>query len=110
MSTITTILEGTIDFRGQVMAETITQVGIISSAILAFAVGYTLQSFEILLLVFGGGVVLTLLAVLPPWPMYNRHPVQWLKSTSTSTSSSTPSTTASQKEILAPSSTGTKDE
>ncbi|KAJ1957582.1 hypothetical protein IWQ62_005056 [Dispira parvispora] len=107
MSTITTLLEGTIDFRGQVMAETVTQVGIISSAILAFAVGYALQSFEILLLVFGGGVVLTLLAVLPPWPMYNRHPVQWLKTTS---SSSVSSSTASQKEISASSSTETKDD
>ncbi|KAJ1992325.1 hypothetical protein H4R33_001054 [Dimargaris cristalligena] len=79
MSSISAALEGTIDFQGQVLAEKITQIGIILAAVLAFAVGQFFQSFELLLLVFGGGVVITLLAVLPPWPMYNRHPVSWLK-------------------------------
>ncbi|KAJ1929709.1 hypothetical protein IWQ60_000928 [Tieghemiomyces parasiticus] len=84
MDSLSNAFEATIDFRGQVLAERVTQVGIVVAAVLAFGVGQVFQSFECLLLTFGGGVVLTLLLVLPPWPMYNRHPVQWLKSSSSS--------------------------
>ncbi|KAJ1972308.1 hypothetical protein H4R35_004748 [Dimargaris xerosporica] len=87
MTSLSALIEGSIDFQGQVLAEQITQGGIVLSAILAFIAGYVLQSFEILLLSFGGGIVLTLFLVLPPWPVYNRHPVQWLKPL---TESSTP--------------------
>ncbi|RUS13069.1 hypothetical protein BC937DRAFT_86401 [Endogone sp. FLAS-F59071] len=30
------------------------------------------------MLVFASGFVLSLIAVIPPWPVYNKHPIQWL--------------------------------
>ena len=27
-----------------------------------------------------GGTMLTMLVVVPPWPIYNKHPEQWLPS------------------------------
>lgn len=45
---------------------------------IAFIVGYFLQDIKLALFIGLGGTGLTFLAVVPPWPFFNRHPVKWL--------------------------------
>jgi signal peptidase complex subunit 1 len=45
---------------------------------LAFIVGYIKQDIKLALLIGLVGAALTFLIVVPPWPFFNRHPVQWL--------------------------------
>ena len=61
---------------------------IIIGAIVAFIVGYVLQSFALMVYIHFGVTAFVFLLVVPDWPFYNRHPLQWLeprplKSTST---------------------------
>ncbi|KAL9550103.1 hypothetical protein MBANPS3_004890 [Mucor bainieri] len=69
------ILECTIDFEGQKLAEQLTHYLLVAS----FIVGYSMQSMQMLLIVFAAGLALTALAVIPPWPMYNKHPQPFLQ-------------------------------
>lgn len=66
------------DLQGQRLCERIYTVIIIVFAIVAFLAGYLLQSFTVMLAVFGCGVGAAAVACLPDWPMYNRHPIKWL--------------------------------
>ncbi|KAG2196636.1 hypothetical protein INT46_002344 [Mucor plumbeus] len=68
------VLECTIDFDGQKLAEQLTHYLLILSGIVSFIVGYSMQSMQILLIVFTAGLALTASVVIPPWPMYNKHP------------------------------------
>ncbi|CAB4401362.1 unnamed protein product [Rhizophagus irregularis] len=70
--------EWKIDFEGQKQAELISQVGIILFAAIGFIAGFLLQNLILAFQIFGGGIFLTSLFVLPPWSFYNQHPVQWL--------------------------------
>ncbi|CAM0138190.1 unnamed protein product [Umbelopsis sp. WA50703] len=70
--------EWNIDFEGQRMTDLCLNVILPISAIIAFVYGYIQQSLVATLAIFGGGILLSLLVVLPPWPMYNSHPVKWL--------------------------------
>ncbi|KAG9285886.1 hypothetical protein G9A89_013311 [Geosiphon pyriformis] len=71
-------LEWNIDFEGQKLAEYVYQITVVTFAAIGFGVGFYLQSLEITLQIYAIGVVLSALLVLPPWPFYNSHPVQWL--------------------------------
>jgi signal peptidase complex subunit 1 len=46
--------------------------------IIAFFVGYFTQDIRLSLYVGLAGTVLTFLAVVPPWPFYNKNPEGWL--------------------------------
>ncbi|TFK70982.1 microsomal signal peptidase 12 kDa subunit [Pluteus cervinus] len=70
--------EGKIDFVGQQQVDTIVRYVLVITTILSFVVGFSLQSLSATFGIFGGSTLLLALAVIPPWPMYNRHPVQWL--------------------------------
>ncbi|KMZ72998.1 putative Signal peptidase complex subunit [Zostera marina] len=67
------------DWVGQKLSETLMQVMLVVSAIVAFSTGYILASFRLMLLVYLGGVVLTTLVTVPNWPFFNRHPLKWLE-------------------------------
>uniref|UniRef100_R7WA80 Signal peptidase complex subunit 1 n=1 Tax=Aegilops tauschii TaxID=37682 RepID=R7WA80_AEGTA len=54
------------------------QVLLVASAVAAFLVGYAMADFQLMLLVYAGGVVLTTLVTVPNWPFFNRHPLKWL--------------------------------
>ncbi|KAH9920601.1 microsomal signal peptidase [Fomitopsis serialis] len=70
--------EGKIDFEGQKFVEDITKFTLIAAAVFAFIVGALFQSLRVTLGIFGVASIVLCLVVFPPWPMYNRHPVQWL--------------------------------
>jgi len=70
--------EGQIDFEGQRFAEFLATGLLAIVGGIAFIVGYFLQDIKRALLIGLGGAVLTFLLVVPPWPFFNRHPVEWL--------------------------------
>ncbi|OAD04725.1 hypothetical protein MUCCIDRAFT_125711, partial [Mucor lusitanicus CBS 277.49] len=63
------------DFEGQKLAEQLTHYLLIAS----FIAGYSMHSMQMLLIVFAAGLALTALVVIPPWPMYNKHPQPFLQ-------------------------------
>ncbi|KAL9267185.1 Signal peptidase complex subunit 1-like protein [Drosera capensis] len=67
------------DWQGQKLAEHLLQIFLIAFAITAFIVGYSLASFQLMLAVYAGGVVLTSLMIIPNWPWFNKHPLKWLE-------------------------------
>jgi hypothetical protein len=45
---------------------------------IAFLVGYVLQDIALALKVGLGGTALAFLLIVPPWPYFKRHPLNWL--------------------------------
>ncbi|KAL8253558.1 hypothetical protein R6Q59_031779 [Mikania micrantha] len=68
----------TMDWQGQKVAEQLMQIMLVVFAIAAFITGYIVGSFELMIYVYAGGVVLTILTTIPNWPFFNRHPLKWL--------------------------------
>ncbi|MCL7044711.1 hypothetical protein MKW94_009766 [Papaver nudicaule] len=68
------------DWQGQKLSEQLMQIMLVASALIAFAVGYVIGSFRLMLLIYLGGVILTTLITVPNWPIFNRHPLKWLES------------------------------
>ncbi|KAK7359390.1 hypothetical protein VNO77_01348 [Canavalia gladiata] len=68
------------DWQGQKLAEQLMQIMLLAFAVVAFATGYVLASFQLMILIYAGGVVLTTLVTIPNWPFFNRHPLKWLDS------------------------------
>ncbi|XP_027163414.1 uncharacterized protein LOC113783621 isoform X2 [Coffea eugenioides] len=66
------------DWQGQKLAEQLMQIMLVSSAVVAFISGYVLGSFQIMLLIYAAGVLLTSLITVPNWPFLNHHPLKWL--------------------------------
>ncbi|KAL5728987.1 hypothetical protein ACHQM5_002003 [Ranunculus cassubicifolius] len=66
------------DWQGQKLAEQLMQILLVAFAVAAFVVGYTIGSFQMMLLIYAGGVVITTLITVPNWPFFNRHALKWL--------------------------------
>ncbi|KAF8556595.1 microsomal signal peptidase 12 kDa subunit [Imleria badia] len=77
MSSFRDLLEGKIDFYGQKKADDVVRIASIASTILSFVLGFALQSLRITMGTFALCTVVLALVVLPPWPAFNKHPVQW---------------------------------
>ncbi|KAH7442756.1 hypothetical protein KP509_03G102800 [Ceratopteris richardii] len=69
------------DWQGQQLAEQIMQYAILFAASVAFAAGYVLSSFQLMIQIYGALVVIVLLVVVPDWGCFNRHPLEWLDPT-----------------------------
>ncbi|CAN6351653.1 unnamed protein product, partial [Urochloa humidicola] len=72
------LLAARMDWQGQKRAEMLMQVLLVAAAVAAFLVGYVRGDFQLMLLVYAGGVVLTALVTVPNWPFFNRNPLKWL--------------------------------
>lgn len=66
------------DWQGQKLAEQIMQILLLVFAVIAIVAGYVLESFQMMVLVYAGGVTLTTLITVPNWPFFNGHPLSWL--------------------------------
>ena len=66
------------DWQGQKLAEQLMQILLVGFAVVAFTAGYALGSFQMMLLIYASGVVITTLITVPNWPFYNRHTLKWL--------------------------------
>ncbi|KAL4985648.1 microsomal signal peptidase 12 kDa subunit-domain-containing protein [Aspergillus falconensis] len=70
--------EGQIDFHGQQTTELLYTALLIILGVAAFLVGYIFQDIHLTLWAGLAGALFTGLAVIPPWPFYNKHPEKWL--------------------------------
>jgi signal peptidase complex subunit 1 len=66
------------DFEGQRAAERLQTHMLFYFAAAAFLLGYLTGNFQLMVLLYAAGGVLALVLVVPDWPMFNKHPLQWL--------------------------------
>ncbi|CAD5115960.1 DgyrCDS4890 [Dimorphilus gyrociliatus] len=67
------------DFDGQRRAERLFQVILVLFGVVGFIWGYICQQFSQTVYILIAGFVLSCILTLPPWPLYRRKPVKWLK-------------------------------
>ncbi|ODQ81375.1 hypothetical protein BABINDRAFT_33756 [Babjeviella inositovora NRRL Y-12698] len=79
MDALPDLIEFPIDFVGQRKANRLTNLLLFSGAALSVLVGFVSQSFINTIYAFAGVFVLTLVAIVPAWPYFNKNPVVWLK-------------------------------
>ncbi|KAF7986946.1 hypothetical protein HWV62_12761 [Athelia sp. TMB] len=77
-SSLKDTFEGKIDFVGQKTVDDISRIALIAITIVSFIAGFATQSLSVTFGLFGGASAVLALVVLPPWPMFNQHPVKWL--------------------------------
>lgn len=70
------------DFKGQEYSEKLALKLLILSAATSFLLGYFKQDFGLMMAMFAAGFVLTFIVTVPNWPIYNKHPIEWVKSKS----------------------------
>ncbi|KAK5631896.1 hypothetical protein RRF57_007610 [Xylaria bambusicola] len=71
-------VDGQIDFQGQKLADILATVLLSIVGAISFLAGFFLQDIALALKIGLGGTALTFLVIVPPWPFFNRHPVNWL--------------------------------
>ncbi|EZF22929.1 hypothetical protein H112_04410 [Trichophyton rubrum D6] len=71
-------LDGPIDFHGQRVTDFLSTALLSIFAVVSFLVGYAYEDVFLTLWTMTAGSILTMLAIVPPWPMYNQHPESWL--------------------------------
>ncbi|KAL2013483.1 hypothetical protein VTN00DRAFT_1008 [Thermoascus crustaceus] len=71
------VFEGQIDFHGQRIAEILYTTLLVLSGAVAFVVGYLYEDIFLTLWIGLAGTALTALVVIPPWPIFNKHPEKW---------------------------------
>jgi len=71
-------VDAPIDFEGQKLATLVNYAVLSSFGVLSFLIGYSTDNVYNCVWTALAGAVVALVAVVPPWPMYNRSPVQWL--------------------------------
>ncbi|CZR59996.1 related to microsomal signal peptidase 12 kDa subunit [Phialocephala subalpina] len=76
------LFEGQIDFEGQRLTEFGATALLAIAGAISFIVGYFRQDIKLALFIGLGGTAVTFLAVVPPWPVFNRRPVKWLSTSS----------------------------
>jgi len=67
------------DYSGQKKAELIFQVIVTVAGVIGFFVGYHTQQLAHSMYILFGGCVLAGFVTIPPWPMFRKDPIEWLK-------------------------------
>ncbi|GAB68378.1 microsomal signal peptidase 12 kDa subunit [Plasmodium cynomolgi strain B] len=65
------------DFHGQKLAFLIKNIVFTISTIVSIAVGYYKQDLALSAYIILAGTALSALLIMPTWPMYNKHNIQW---------------------------------
>lgn len=66
------------DFEGQKLAETTLVRLLVIFGALGFLIGYLTSSFQLMVFINAAGLAVTLLLVVPDWPIFNKNTLQWL--------------------------------
>lgn len=66
------------DYKGQLLAENIYFYIVILFGALGWIVGFVMGDFTYTLMGWAAGMVISMILVVPDWPMFNRHPTKWL--------------------------------
>ncbi|KAL8647131.1 MAG: hypothetical protein Q9226_006560 [Calogaya cf. arnoldii] len=76
------LFEGQIDFEGQKLTEIFSTIILAITGLLAFGLGFAQGNIWFTLWIGLGGTALTFLVVVPPYPIYNENPENWLRANS----------------------------
>jgi len=71
-------MDGKIDFAGQKFVDLAVKTVLVVSTAVSFVLGFALQDLRVTFGILTLATVALTLVVVPPWPMFNRHPVKWL--------------------------------
>ncbi|KTW25614.1 hypothetical protein T552_03474 [Pneumocystis carinii B80] len=71
------LIYGHIDYEGQTKSEIFANIIVIFFSIAAYAIGFLQQNLIITLFIFIIGIITSILVIVPPWPIYNMHPIKW---------------------------------
>ena len=66
------------DLVGQRTAERAYLAILLGAALPAFLCGWLVGSLKLMLMIYAASTVVAVLAAVPDWPFYNRHPLRWL--------------------------------
>lgn len=88
------------DFKGQERSEKLGLKMLIVTAVVCFFLGYYKQDFRLMMGLFAAGFLLTFVITVPNWPMYNKHPIEWVQTKSKSVKKRSPETLASSLKKL----------
>jgi signal peptidase complex subunit 1 len=77
MDQLRQIVEATIDFEGQKFAEQLQKQILIIGSVLSFFAGLLTQRIELTVYGVASTVVVALLLVTFPLPVYNKNPLNW---------------------------------
>ncbi|KIM55691.1 hypothetical protein SCLCIDRAFT_134150, partial [Scleroderma citrinum Foug A] len=69
------------DFVGQKRVDDISRLVLVVATIVSFVSGFALDSLRVTMHVFAFSGLALLVAVVPPWPLYTSHAVEWISST-----------------------------
>lgn len=70
---------GSMDFRGQKLSFDFQFYFIWVAGVIGFVHGFVASRFLYTFQWIFGATMLVTVLCLPPWPMWNRHPVEWLE-------------------------------
>lgn len=66
------------DLQGQRNAEWLYLILLLGGAVPAFLGGWFTGSMKLMFIIYAAFSAVAVLAVVPDWPIYNRHPLKWL--------------------------------
>jgi len=69
------------DYKGQERSEKLGQKLLIIVGAFSFLTGYIRGSFGLMMGLFAIGFLISFGITVPNWPMYNRDPISWTRST-----------------------------
>ncbi|EAA18135.1 signal peptidase 12kDa subunit [Plasmodium yoelii yoelii] len=71
------------DFHGQKLAFLIKNIIFTISTIVSIVIGYHKQDLALSTYIILAGTALSIILIIPTWPIYNRHPIRWEESSMT---------------------------
>ncbi|KAG5436878.1 hypothetical protein PCANB_001631 [Pneumocystis canis] len=77
MKKIKKLAYGYIDYEGQTVSGILANIIIVFFSVLAYLAGFFFQNLMITFCTFIIGVLVSFIVIIPPWPIYNMHPVKW---------------------------------
>ena len=66
------------DWKGQKLSEKLMQYTVLLAAIIACLIGYLSSSYQLMMLIYACGVVLTFVISVPDWIYFNQNKREWL--------------------------------
>ncbi|CDK25469.1 unnamed protein product [Kuraishia capsulata CBS 1993] len=80
MDQLVSKFEGNIDFKGQQLAESVSNTVLIVGSVASCLIGFVTQNVKLTCYAFAIFLILDLVIVVPPWKQYRANPVRFATS------------------------------
>lgn len=77
MDQLKEVLEGTIDFEGQKLVESLNFWIINIGTVLSFLVGFAFQRLDFSVFLLAATLIVVEITIVPPWKCFSKHPLKW---------------------------------